>query len=108
MAKTGDKIERRETLRAFFKDLDDGKRVFALDTIDEYLFFLDEIEKLKKLPLIVFSDRAPQIQKTTPAGKQIKEYSQVIDAKRATLLRILDKDERGAADELAKILKQYE
>jgi len=107
-----DKREKRQMERkdfeAFFDILDDDKKAFALDTLDEYLYFKKQIEKLRELPLIQVSKTNPEMQRTTPAGKMIKEYSQVVDAKRATLLRILYRVESTAADELLEKLAEFE
>lgn len=98
----------REELLSFFEAVVEDKRKFAEDTIDEYLFFREKIAELQKLPLIAVSKKNPALQKITPAGKQIKDYSQVLDAKRGTLLRILYRTESSAADELAEKLKGLE
>jgi hypothetical protein len=98
----------REQLITYFDAVDEDKRSFAIDAIDEYLFFKNKIEELKKLPLIRVSQRNPAMQQLTPAAKLIKEYSQAIDAKRSTLLRILYKIESSAADELLAKLSEFE
>lgn len=98
----------RETLIGYFDAVDEDKRAFALDTIDEYLFFKNKIEELKRLPLIRISKTNPAKQQLTPAAKLIKEYSQVMDAKRGTLLRILYRVESSAADELLAKLSEFE
>lgn len=95
-------------LKSFFDHIDEDKRAFALDTLDEYLFFQDKIKQLRQLPLIRVDKKNPEKQVVTPAGKLIKEYSQVMDAKRATLLRILYKVENSAADELLAKLSEFE
>lgn len=97
-----------EQLRAFFEIVDEDKRQIAYDTIDEYVFFLERINELKKLPYIQVSKKNPEIQRLTPAAKLIKEYSQVLDAKRGTLLRILYRVENSAADELLNKLAEFE
>lgn len=97
-----------EKLKEFFKNVDEDKRQFAFDTIDEYVFFRGKIEELKKLPLIQVSRRNPEMQRPTTAGKMIKEYSQVVDAKRGTLLRILNSVESSAADDLLARLSEFE
>ena len=97
----------REKLIKLFDIVDEDKRTFALDTLDEYLLFKAELDKLREMPKIRVSSKNPGVQKITPAGKLIKEYSQVVDAKRATLLRILYKVESSAADELMEMLEQY-
>jgi hypothetical protein len=95
-------------LKSLFDIVDEDKRAFALDTLDEYIFFKNEIKTLRELPLIRFDRKNPEKQIVTPAGKLIKEYSQVIDAKRATLLRILYRVESTAADELLAKLAEFE
>lgn len=97
-----------KALKAFFENVDDDKKQFAFDTIDEYLFFLDRIKELKKLPYIRIDKKNPERQMLTPAAKLIREYSQAVDAKRKTLLMILYRVENTAADELLNVLKQFE
>ena len=98
----------RSELEKIFDVVDPDKRGFALDTLDEYLFFQNEIKKLRALPLIRVDKNNPERQQITPAGKMIKDISNVIDAKRATLLRILYKVESTAADELLSMLAEFE
>lgn len=95
-------------LRKFFDNVDEDKRQFAYDTIDEYLFFLARIAELKELPYIRIHPKDPSKQELTPAAKLIREYSQAIDAKRKTLLMILYRVENSAADELLNMLKEFE
>lgn len=100
--------ERRTQLRGFFANVDEDKRSIAYDTIDEYLFFLDRIAELKKLPYIRVSKKDPERQELTPAAKLIREYSQAVDAKRKTLLTILYRVETSAADDLLAQLAKFE
>lgn len=98
----------KEQLQAFFDNVDEDKKQFALDTIDEYLFFVERIAELKKLPYIRVNKNNPERQELTPAAKLIKEYSQAVDAKRKTLLMILYRVENSAADDLLKRLAEFE
>lgn len=98
----------KRALRAFFDNVDADKKQFAYDTIDEYLFFMDRIAELRKLPFIRIDKKNPERQMLTPAAKLIREYSQAVDAKRKTLLMILYRVENTAADELLNVLKQFE
>jgi hypothetical protein len=100
--------EKREQLRGYFANVDEDKRSIAYDTIDEYLFFLDRIAELKKLPYIRVSKKDPERQELTPAAKLIREYSQAVDAKRKTLLTILYRVETSAADDLLARLAEFE
>lgn len=98
----------RDELIAYFDIVDADKRAFAIDTVDEYLFFKEQLDKLRALPLVRVSPRDPSRQVATPAAKLIKDYSQVLDAKRGTLLRILYRVENSAADELLSKLRDFE
>lgn len=98
----------REDLIKYFDVVDEDKRALAVDAIDEYLYFKAEVDKLRKLPLIRVDKNNPARQQITPAGKLIKDYSNVLDAKRATLLRILYRVESSAADELLAKLSEFE
>ena len=98
----------KEELKSYFETVDEDKRQFAFDTIEEYIFFRSQIEELSLLPLIQVSKKNPEMQRMTPAAKLIKEYSQAVDAKRSTLLRILYRVENNAADELLSKLAEFE
>ena len=98
----------KEQLRAFFELVDEDKRQMAYDTIDEYVYFAERIAELKKLPAIEVSKANTAHQRVTAAGKLIKDYSNVIDAERKTLLTILYKVENSAADELLSKLSEFE
>lgn len=101
-------MTRKEQLTAFFENVDEDKKQFALDTIDEYLFFIERIAELRRLPYIRVSKSNPERQELTPAAKLIREYSQAVDAKRKTLLMILYRVENSAADELLSKLAEFE
>lgn len=91
-----------------FDCIDEDKRVFVLDALDEYIYFKDQINELRKYPLIRVSEKNPAMQQITSAGKLIKDYSNVIDAKRSTMLRELHRVSSTAADELQSLLEQFE
>ena len=97
-----------EDLKAIFDVVDEDKRVFALDTLEEYIFFKKEYDRLHNLPLIRIDKNNPERQQITSAGKLIKDISNVLDAKRSTLLRILNQVETTAADELLSKLAEFE
>lgn len=101
-------MSKADELKEFFQNIDEDKRQFAFDTIDEYCFFLDRINELKKLPYIRVSKKSPEVQQLTPAAKLIKDYSQALDAKRATLLRMLYRVETSEADALLAKLAEFE
>ena len=98
----------KEQLQSFFNNVDEDKRQIAFDTIEEYIFFVDRIAELKKLPYIRVDKKNPERQQLTPAAKLIREYSQAVDAKRKTLLMILYRVENSAADDLLAKLAEFE
>lgn len=95
-------------LKLLFENVDDDKRQLAYDTIDDYCFFMERIAELKKLPYIRVHPKDPNRQQLTPAAKLIKEYSQLIDSKRRTLLMISYRNETSSADELLQKLSEFE
>lgn len=97
-----------EELKSYFELVDEDKRRFAYDCIDEYVFFHERIEELKKLPYIRVDKKNPARQELTPAAKLIKEYSTAMDNKRKVLLMILYRVENSAADELLQKLAEFE
>ena len=101
-------MNRTDQLRSYFANVDEDKRSFAYDTIDEYLFFLDRIAELRELPFIRVSKKDAARQELTPAAKLVREYSQAVDAKRKQLLSILYRVETSAADELLQRLAEFE
>lgn len=101
-------MDRKEQLRGYFENVDEDKRSLAYDTIDEYLFFLDRITELRKLPFIRVHPKDAARQELTPAAKLVREYSQAVDAKRKTLLMILYRVENSAADDLLQRLADFE
>lgn len=99
---------KKEKLRNLFANVGEAERNFACDAIDEYLFFESKLKELQTMQLIQIGKRDPAQQRVTPAGKLIKDYSQVVDAKRSTLLRILYRTESSAADEFMARLSEFE
>ena len=89
-------------------EIPSNKKIIAKDTVEEYIYFKEQIAKFSKLPLIRIDEKNTERQKVTPAGKLIKDYSQVVDAKRTTLLRILSNDGSTAEDELLAKLSEFE
>lgn len=101
-------LDKAKELKAFFENVDEDKRRFAYDTIEEYVFFLERIAELKKLPYIRVNPKNKERQELTPAAKLLREYSQAVDAKRKTLLMILYRVENSAADDLLAKLAEFE
>lgn len=98
----------KEVLMKLFSSVPEDQMRLIEDDIDEYLYFCEELRRLQKLPLIVVDKKNPEHQKITPAGKQIHKVSNIVDAKRALLIRVLIKNGSSEADELEGEFKQFE
>lgn len=64
-------MKRRELLMGF---IDNDEKYTEL--VDNIIFIEDELKKLRKLPHIQINPKNSMQQKTTPAAKLYKEYSQ--------------------------------
>lgn len=102
--------EYKNKLKELYAEIPEAQRQIALDAIDDYVFYLDQNEKLKKLPQIMVSKSNPARQQRTTANKMLKENSQTISNIRKLLLMVLYR--AGGNDEdnnqLAKLLAQFE
>ena len=97
-----------EKMYSYFDKLSDEKKTIASDTIEEYAYFLNQLDELKKLPLIAVDKKNKALQKITPAGRMIREISQAIDSKRKTLLSLLQKDNVSEVEELLDKFREFE
>ena len=100
--------EIKKELRNAFEKMSEPQKRLAFDTIDEYIMFLEKYDKIRSYPIIRVSQKNPSIQKTTSAGKLIKEISQVIDSKRGTLLRLAAREGDKSEEELFAIMREFE
>jgi len=96
-----------EELKKLFENIDEGQKQLAYEIIDELVMFRDRIKMLSGLPFIRVNKANPEKQQLTPAGKLAKEYSQVVDNKRKTLLMILYRNTTSEADELIRKLDEF-
>ena len=96
-----------EKLKTLFQDIPEPQRTLANDAIDEYVFFIEKINELKKLPYIRVNVRDNSIQKLTPAAKLIKEYSQALDNKRKMLFSIVKANNATDDDALLNLLSSF-
>ena len=100
--------EKIEKLKSLFACVEEEKRELAFDTIEEYVYFVGKVAELRKLPLLRVHPKNAARQIATPAAKLMKEYSQIIDSKRKTLLMILYRVEASEQNELLEALKSFE
>ena len=91
---------------------EDSKELVS-DVVDEVVFLEERLTELKKLPFIQVHPTKPELQRSTPAAKQYKEFLQqyinCIKVIEAVIYR--DKRLEGDAPEespLRKWFKQYD
>lgn len=101
--------EYRIKLQQLFSAVDEAQRQIAYDTIDDYIFYLQQNETLKKLPQIRVSSANPALQQRTQAAKMLKDNSQTVCNLRKILLMILYRSGAAGDDnQLINILRQFE
>lgn len=66
-------MTRKENL---IKALEGADLVLIQNVVDEVIFVEEQLQELKKLPLIKVNPENPLQQKATPAAKQYKEFLQ--------------------------------
>ena len=65
-------MTRKEELLSVFEEVE-GKNII-LKLIDDMIYLEQQLEQLKKLPMIKVNPNNPELQKTTPAAKLYKEF----------------------------------
>ena len=66
-------MSRREELLAL---LPEDSVALVMDVVDEVVFLEERLTELKKLPFIQVHPSKPELQRSTPAAKQYKEFLQ--------------------------------
>lgn len=101
--------EYKEKLKELFNGVGEAQRLIAYDTINDYIFFVDQLNNLKQLPQIRVDKKNPNKQERTIASKMVKEYSQTISNLRKILLTILYKSDTGdSGSVLDELLSKFE
>lgn len=112
MALNGAEKERAEELRHIFAGIDEDSKVAVSRLIDETIFLENQLDDLRRLPMIRVHPDDPYRQKTTPAAKLYKEYLQQYTNNIKALLGVLGKGAQEEESPLRQWLeakkKQYE
>lgn len=100
--------DRIKQFTAMFENVEESQRELVQPLIGEVVFLEEKMAELKKLPFVHVHPKNKSLQKTTPAAKLYKECSQSYMNAIRILSSILRKAESSAADELAKILAEFD
>ena len=98
-------MNREETLRAIFENVDDGVKNVVVNLISEAVYLENRLDELKKLPFIAVNPNNPNQQKTTPAARLYKDLLQQYNAVIKTIVSALVKNEVEEESPLREYLK---
>lgn len=99
-------MSRYEELAGSLDKLDSAKRGFVLSLLSDFVFFEEQIEKVRKLPLYTVDPKNPRRQKKYPAHGMLKDYQAQKNDIAAKILRAID-GEIGEESPLAKALAKF-
>lgn len=88
-------MSRKEELLKIFNDIDKNKKLLVIKLIDDVVYIEEQMEELRKLPLIKIHPTNNELQKQTVAGKMYKDFLQQYNNCIKTLYSILHKSEDG-------------
>ena len=69
-------MSRLDELHKIFDAFDEDMKILLNPLLDDAIFYEEHLEELKKLPHISVNPNNPAQQKSTPAAKLCKEYTQ--------------------------------
>lgn len=96
-------MDRREELEKLVFKENSGNEIKASKLISEIVYLEEQMEELRKLPLIKVNPNNPAIQKATPAAKLYKELLQQYNNSMRLLLRIAG--DLGDSEEISPLRK---
>ena len=100
-------MTRYEELNNIFEDIDTNEKKLIEPLINEVIYLEEQMKYLKTLPFINVNPKNLTQQKTTPASKQYKEFSQSYMNAIRILCSIIHKTDTSAQDELMKKLSEF-
>ena len=86
-------MERKDELMNLFKDVDENQKKLVERLVDEVVYIENELDMLKKLPVIRVHQKNSSRQEMTPAGKLYKDMA----AQYMNAIRILSSVLKGSA-----------
>ena len=95
-------------IKELFKDIDESKMKLLEPIMEETVFIKEQLDMLKKLPLIRIHPEHPDIQKRTEAGKMLKEYEQTFNNNMKILLSTLNSSDISDENPILMWLKGKE
>lgn len=98
-------MDRRKELDEIFKDIDPGQKIVIDRMLDDFVFMEEQMDALRKLPLIRVHPKNPAVQETTKSAKLYKEFSQSYMNAVRILCSLLHKAESAEEDPVAKFLE---
>lgn len=101
-------MERERKLREIFANIDEDQRELCDRLIDEVIFLERRMTALRELPFIRIHPDDPSRQKVTAAAKLYKECSQSYMNAIRILIGVLKNANSSDADELARMLSDFE
>ena len=97
--------DRRQKLIDIFKNVEENKQELVSQLIDEVIFLEEQLKSLRKLPFIKVHPNFPDLQKSTAAQKQYKEFMQSYINAVKVLATTLSRDTEEADDEFDEFIK---
>lgn len=99
-------MDRRTELLNCFKDVSEEKRLIVSNLIDEFLFLEEQLETLRKKPMIKTHPKDKQRVKPTHVAKLYKEFLQQYDNTAKILLSLHKNNEEKTQSPLRVYLER--
>lgn len=99
--------ERKKEFNKILEQLDDEKRLIVSNLVEQFLFIEKQLVVLMGKPFIKFHPEDPTIQKTTAAGKQYKELSQIYNNQMKIILAVFKNINTEEDDPVEKFIMEF-
>ena len=100
-------MTRYDELANQLNNIDEAKRGFILSLLKDFVYYEEQIEKLKGYPLYKINHNNPQQQKKLPVHDILKDFQAQKNDIAVKILRTLTVDEIGDESPLAKALASF-
>lgn len=95
-------------IKALFKNVDLNVLKLLEPYMEETVFLKNQLNNLKKFPLIKINPKDPTMQKRTEAGKMLKDYEQAYSNNVKVLLSVLSQSVSDNGNSLKEVLKAFQ
>lgn len=99
-------MTRREEVLKAFEGIDENQKVLIIKLVDDMIFIEEQLDNLRKYPLIKIHPTNPELQKSTSAGKLYKDYLQQYNNIVRSLCSLLHKEESVDESPLREYFKR--